>query len=62
MDINAKITSIEAELAELKTQLQGTIGEEKIALQNRITATQNSLTELFKLLQTTGKNSALKAL
>jgi hypothetical protein len=62
MDINSKITSIEAELAELKTQVLTATGEERIAIRAQITATQNSLTELYKHLPTTGKNSALKAL
>jgi septal ring factor EnvC (AmiA/AmiB activator) len=62
MDFLAEINSVKAKLADLETQLQTATGEERIALQNRITATQNTLTEYVKLLQTTGKNSALKAL
>jgi hypothetical protein len=61
MDVNAKIIDIEAELGELKAQLLTATGEERIAIRAQITATQNSLTEYVKLLQTTsGKNSYLR--
>jgi hypothetical protein len=59
MDFLTEISSIEAKLADLETQLLTATGEREIALRNQIIATQNSLTELYKLLQTTGKNSAL---
>jgi hypothetical protein len=54
MDFLAEINSVKAELADLKTQIQSATGEERIALQNRITATQNTLTEYVKLLPKSG--------
>jgi hypothetical protein len=53
MDVNAEIVSIKAELVELKQQLLAATGEERIAIQYRITAKENQLTEYVKLLQTT---------
>jgi hypothetical protein len=53
MDVNAEIVSIKAELVELEQQLLTATGEERIAIQYRITAKENQLTEYVKLLQTT---------
>jgi hypothetical protein len=55
--INQKIDAIEQELVGLKDDLRNAVAtgdkeERELALQNRITATTNQLTELYKLLQT----------
>jgi hypothetical protein len=53
MDYIAKINSVELEIGELKNQLNEAIKnadrEERIAIQNRITATQNTLNEYLRL-------------
>ncbi len=66
MDINQKITNIEAELVELKEQLKTSTGdrdrEREIALRAEITATKNTLAKYIDqqniLLTGTGKNFA----
>jgi hypothetical protein len=56
LDIQQEIRSSKQELVELKNDLSNAVAtgdkEERLALQNRITATTNQLTELYKLLQT----------
>jgi hypothetical protein len=61
MDINAEITAIKADIVELKAQLQGTTGEERIAIRNQIIVKEAQLTELYKHLPTSGKNSAVNS-
>ena len=62
MDISAKIGSTEAELAELKTQLQSATGEEKNLIRQEKLEKEKQLTELYKHLPRSGKNSALKVI
>jgi len=58
MDVNAKIASVEAELAELKSQFSSVTSdkEERIALRQQISAKENQLTEYLKLLPKEGNN------
>ena len=58
MDINAEITTIKTELAELKTQLL-TATEERDLIRQQIITKENQLTELYKHLPKSGKNSQL---
>jgi hypothetical protein len=59
--MDAKITSVEAELVELKSLLLTTTGDERIAIRGQITAKENQLTELYKHMPITGsKHSAFK--
>jgi hypothetical protein len=54
--INQKIDATEQKLVELEDDLRNVVAtgdkEERLALQNRITAKEYQLTELYKLLQT----------
>lgn len=49
--ILSEINALKAEISELKIAIQTATGEDKHDLRNQIIATQNSLTELYKLLQ-----------
>jgi hypothetical protein len=54
--IKEKIVILETKLSQLEQEVVTAIGDREIALRNQITATQNSLTELYKHLPTPGKN------
>jgi hypothetical protein len=51
-----KIAILETKISQLEQEILTATGEEKIALQNRISQTQGTLTELYKLLQIASKN------
>jgi len=48
MDISAKITSVEAELVQLKNELVGVSEAEKLELRKQITVKEAQLTELYR--------------
>jgi hypothetical protein len=52
-----KIDVLESEIVDLKGQLPVATSDERVAIQNRITAMQESLTAYVKLLPPPGKNS-----
>ena len=59
MSVADKIIAVDAKIEVLEQQHNLSISEEKLVILHRITAKENQLTQLYKLIASAGKNCRL---